>query len=153
MPNTYSSLYCQSVFAVKYRSAVIKKSFEKELYAVIGNLINEAGCQTLIVNGVSDHVHCLFRFYPRHSISDVMKSVKSKSSKWLNESGYFNNRFEWQIGFGCFAYSQSQVSRVSRYINNQEEHHKNMTFKAEYIELLKAHNISYLPEYLFEDLQ
>ncbi|MFC3414236.1 IS200/IS605 family transposase [Algoriphagus hitonicola] len=153
MPNTYSSLYCQAIFAVKYRSAIIHESFKMELLAVIGNLINETGCQTLIVNGVSDHVHCLFRFYPKHSISDVMKSAKSKSSKWLNETSYLKHRFEWQIGFGCFAYSQSQLSRVTRYIKNQEEHHKKMTFRYEYIELLKAHNIPFLPEYLFEDLQ
>jgi putative transposase len=64
MPNTYSKMYCQAVFAVKYREAEIQDSFKGELYAVIGNLINEIGAKTLIVNGHFDHVHCLFQFSP-----------------------------------------------------------------------------------------
>ena len=68
MPNTYSSLYCHTIFAVKFRHAAIQNSFKKELFGVLGNLINESGCSTVIVNGVSDHVHALFKFYPKNSI-------------------------------------------------------------------------------------
>jgi putative transposase len=94
MPNTYSQLYIQVVFAVKYRNAVIDKTWRADLMAVIGNLINETGCKTIIVNGVEDHVHCFFSLKPSISISDVMQSVKAKSSKWVNESRLMINRFE-----------------------------------------------------------
>lgn len=86
MPNTYSQLYIQTVFAVKYRNAVIDKAWREKLMALIGNLINEIGCKTIIVNGVEDHVHCFFSLQPKLAISDVMQSVKAKSSKWVNEN-------------------------------------------------------------------
>jgi len=81
MQNTYSKMYCQAVFAVKYRKAIIKDSFKKEFFAVIGNLINETGAKTLIINGHFDHVHCLFQFFPKQAVSEIMKNAKSKSSK------------------------------------------------------------------------
>jgi len=146
-------MYCQAVFAVKYRMTTINNSFKNELYGVIGNLINETGAKLLIINGHCDHVHCLFQFYPKHSVSEIMKSVKSKSSKWLNESKHLKRRFEWQSGFGSFTYSEKEIQKVFDYVKNQEAHHKKMTFKEEYLMMLKAHKIEFLPEYLFKELQ
>ncbi|MBV6879381.1 IS200/IS605 family transposase [Epilithonimonas ginsengisoli] len=152
MSNTYVKLYVQAVFAVKYRNSLIKESFRKKLFAVIGNLINETGCKTIIVNGVEDHVHCFFTLKSTLSLSDVMKSVKAKSSKWINENGFLEERFEWQRGFGGFSYNQSSVDKVYKYIENQKEHHKNQTFKEEYLQLLKKFEVDYDENYLFEDL-
>ncbi len=152
MPNTYTQLYVQAVFAVKYRNALIKKPFQKELFAVIGNLINETGCSTIIVNGVEDHVHCLFRLKTTVSLSEVMKSVKAKSSKWINESGFLDERFEWQRGFGGFSYHPSMVKKVYHYIEHQEEHHKSEIFKTEYQKTLAEFNVEYDENYWFEDL-
>ena len=153
MPNTYSKMYCQAVFAVKYRKATIQDSFKSELYGVIGNLINETGAKTLIINGHFDHVHCLFQFFPKQAVSEIMKSSKSKSSKWLNETKYLENRFEWQSGFGSFTYSEREISKVFDYVKNQEINHQKITFREEYIMMLKAHNIDFLPEYLFKELE
>ncbi len=152
MANTYAQIYIQTVFAVKYRQAIIHPSWQPELMAVIGNLINEAGAKTLIVNGVEDHVHCLFSIKPSISISDVMKNAKAKSSKWVNESGLLDHRFEWQKGFGAFSYSQLHVHKVYQYILNQQEHHKTQAFKKEYLELLESHYIEYDENYIFEEL-
>lgn len=151
MPNTYSQLYVQTVFAVKYRQALIHKDWRSDLMAIIGTLINEAGCKTMIVNGVEDHVHCFFSLKPNLSVSDVMKAAKAKSSKWVNESGLLPHRFEWQRGFGAFSYNQSLVKTVYRYIENQERHHSKKTFLEEYIELLEKFEIAYDREYLFHE--
>ena len=150
--NTYHQMYIQTVFAVKYRRAVIEKSWKPKLLGVIGNLINETGCKTIIVNGVEDHMHCFFSIKPSLSVSDVMKNAKAKSSKWINESGFLPDRFEWQVGFGAFSYSQPAIRNVYRYIENQEAHHQKQIFKEEYIELLIQHKIDFNPEYLFDDL-
>lgn len=152
MPNTYHQMYIQAVFAVKYREAVIEKVWKEELFAVIGNLINETECNTILVNGVEDHVHCFFGLIPKVSVSDVMKNAKAKSSKWVNESGLLKHRFEWQKGFGAFSYSHSHIDRVFKYIQNQEAHHKKETFKEEYEKMLKAFGVEYDEKYLFEDL-
>lgn len=150
MANTYSNLLVQTVFAVKYRNAMIQDDWKNELFAVIGNLINETECKVIIVNGVADHVHCLFGLRPKHSISSVMQSVKAKSSKWLNETGYLRSRFEWQDGFGAFSYSNGQMHRVYNYIKNQEAHHRKTTFWKEYESMLRKYHIDYDQKYLFK---
>jgi len=153
MGNTYHQMYVQAVFAVKYRKAVIEKSWKPELLAVMGNLMNETGCKNIIVNGVEDHVHCFFGLIPSCSVSDVMQSVKAKSSKWVNESGLLPHRFEWQKGFGSFTYSKSHIDRVFKYIQNQEAHHQKQTFRAEYIDMLEKYGVEYDVRYIFEELE
>ncbi|UJF30863.1 IS200/IS605 family transposase [Kaistella sp. 97-N-M2] len=152
MPNTYVKLYVQAVFSVKYRQALIGEHFSKELFAVIGNLINETGCKVIIVNGVADHVHCFFSLKSSISLSEVMKNVKAKSSKWINENEFLKQRFEWQRGFGGFSYSQSAISNVYQYIQNQKEHHKKENFRTEYHKLLQEFEVEYDEHYWFEDL-
>ena len=152
MSNTYSQLYLHGIFAVKYRKATLKKEWRPQMLAVIGNLINETGCTTLAVNGVEDHVHIFFGLKPSVSISEVMQSVKGKSSKWMNESGLLSHRFEWQAGYGAFSYGRSQIEDVCRYIQNQEEHHKKETFRQEYIRFLEKFGIEYDEKYIFQDL-
>ena len=152
MANTYHQIYLLFVFAVKYRHAVIDKSWRSRLFGVIGNLINEANCKTIIVNGVADHVHCFVGLRPAVSVSELMKTVKAKSSKYINDHGLTRERFEWQSGYGVFSYSQSQVHQVYQYIKNQEAHHERKTFREEYLELLKDFNIDYDEQYIFNDL-
>jgi len=149
MANTYHQIYLQTIFAVKYRKASIQPSWKPDLLGVIGNLINETGSKTLLVNGVEDHVHCFLGLKPTIPVSDLMKSVKAKSSKWINENGLCNHRFEWQAGFGCFSYSHSHIDRVYRYVKNQEEHHKKMSFLDEYKKLLESFGIDYDERYIF----
>ena len=151
MANTYHEVYIQVVFAVKYREAVIANEWKSTLMSVIGNLINETGCKTIIVNGVEDHVHCFLGLKPTVSISELMKTVKSKSSKYINDHHFTNSRFEWQEGYGTFSYSHSQIDAVYKYIVNQEEHHKKQTFKEEYLEFLDKFKVSFDERYIFED--
>lgn len=153
MANTYHQVYLQAVFAVKYRNAVINSAWKSTLLGVIGNLVNETGCKNIIVNGVEDHVHCFFGLRPVVSISELMKTVKAKSSKYINDHTLTQNRFEWQEGYGVFSYSQSSIDNVYNYIKNQEEHHKRQTFKDEYVELLREFNVLYDEQYVFQDLQ
>ncbi len=152
MANTYHQIYLQTVFAVKYRKAVIDKKWSNNLYAVIGNLINETSCKTIIVNGVEDHVHCLLGLKPVVSVSELLKTVKAKSSKYINDHSLTKERFEWQEGYGVFSYSQSQIDSVYKYIKNQEAHHKKQTFRDEYLEFLNKFKIEYDEQYIFKEL-
>lgn len=152
MANTYHQIYVQAVFAVKYRKAVIKKEWKEEFQGVIGNLINERNCKTLIVNGVEDHMHCLIALRPVVSVSDLMQHVKAKSSKYLNDRQVTRSRFEWQDGYGVFSYSHNDLDRIYKYIANQEEHHRKELFHDEYLALLKEFNIQYDERYLFQPL-
>lgn len=153
MANTYSQIYIHCVFAVKYRKAVLNKSWRQEVFGVIGQLINETGCQTYIINGVEDHVHCFFSLKPKLSLSEVLKVAKSRSSKYINEHHLTEKRFSWQIGFGAFSYNQSNIPRVIRYIKNQEAHHERKKFLKEYKEFLTRFEIPYDEQYIFKELE
>jgi REP element-mobilizing transposase RayT len=107
MANTYHQICIHTVFAVKYRQATLQPDWQSRLWAVIGNLLNEEGCQTILVNGVEDHVHCFFSLKPVLALSEVMKAVKAKSSKWINDQNLAPARFEWQEGYGAFSYGRS----------------------------------------------
>lgn len=152
MANTYHQVYLQIVFAVKYRAAVLDKAWRHEVFAVMGNLINETGCKNIIVNGVEDHVHCFVGLKPAVAISELMKTVKAKSSKYINDHKLTKKRFEWQVGYGVFSYSQSHIDNVYRYIANQEQHHQKQSFRKEYIAILDAFKIPYEERFLFEEL-
>ena len=152
MSNTYHQVYIQAVFAVKYREAIITSDCKSKILSVIGNLINETGCKTLIVNGTEDHVHCLLSLKPTISISELMKIVKGKSSKFINDHQLTKHKFEWQEGYGAFSYSKSHIDAVYKYIANQEEHHKKQNFKDEYISLLNKFNVKFDEKYVFEKL-
>ena len=152
MANTYHQVYIQVVFAVKYRNGVIANEWKSKLFGVIGNLINETGCKTIIVNGVEDHVHCFLGLKPSVSISELMKTVKAKSSKYINDHDLTKSRFEWQEGYGAFSYSHSHIDAVYKYIANQEQHHKKQTFKEEYLAFLDKFEVPFDERYIFEDL-
>lgn len=149
MANTYHQIYLQTVFAVKYRKALLDKSWRESVFSVIGNLVNETGCKTLIINGVEDHVHCLVGLRPAISVSELMKTVKAKSSKYINDNSLTPNRFEWQAGYGVFSYARAQVEIVYQYIKNQETHHLKKTFIEEYLDLLDEFGIEFDERYLF----
>ncbi|MCO5236803.1 MAG: IS200/IS605 family transposase [Chitinophagaceae bacterium] len=152
MANTYHQLYIQAVFAVKYRAAVLDKIWRSKVQAVIGNLINEAHCKTIIVNGVEDHMHCFIGLKPVVSVSELMKTVKAKSSKYINDNKLTEERFEWQVGYGVFSYRQRDVDMIFKYILNQEEHHRRKTFREEYVALLEEFDITYDDQYIFHEL-
>ena len=152
MANSYHQIYLQTVFAVKYRNAVLDKIWRSKVQGVIGNLINETGCKTIIVNGVEDHMHCFLGLRPAVSVSELMKTIKAKSSKYINDHSLTANRFEWQEGYGVFSYRQSDVDQIYKYIQNQEAHHAKQKFRDEYLELLKEFEIGYDEQYIFQEL-
>ena len=152
MANTYHQVYIQAVFAVKYREALINSEWKSKFLSILGHLINETGCKTIIVNGTENHVHCFLGLKPNISISELMKTIKAKSSKYINDHKLTKSRFEWQEGYGVFSYSQSHVDAVYKYIQNQEEHHKRQSFKEEYFTFLERFQVSYDEKYLFNDL-
>jgi putative transposase len=152
MANTYSQLYIQIVFAVRGRQNLISKNNKDEIYKYITGIITNHKQKLIAINGMPDHIHILVGIKPDISLSDLVRDIKSNSSKFINEQKWINGKFEWQTGFGAFSYGHSQLSNVIKYIENQEEHHKTKTFGEEYIAFLKLFNIDFRNEYLFEDV-
>ena len=125
MPGTVSQIYIQIVFAVKNRNGLISPKWEEELYKYITGIIQNKKQKMIAINGTQDHIHILIGMKPSCCLSDLVREIKKASNSFIKEQKYTNFKFEWQEGFGAFSYSQSQISRVADYIDNQKQHHKN----------------------------
>lgn len=148
MPNTFSQLYIHHISTVKHREVLITNDFEDRLYQYITKITQELN-QTLIqINGMPDHIHIAARLRPSMAPSIYVQKIKANSSKWINENGLMNRKFEWQGGGATFSISRTHVEALIQYIKNQKEHHKKTTFQEEYIHLLEKNNIDYVQEYL-----
>jgi putative transposase len=150
MAGTFSQIYIQYVFAVKGRQNLLHKAWRDEVFKYISGIIKGKNQKPIIVNGVADHVHCFVGLKPGMSISDLVRDIKNNSSKFINEQKYLKGKFSWQEGYGAFSYAHSQIENVYRYIENQEEHHRKVSFKEEYFDFLKKFEIEYDEKYLFE---
>jgi hypothetical protein len=82
----------------------------------------------------------------------MMRIVKSDSAEWINKEGLTKSRFQWQEGYGAFSHSKSQISQVAAYIQNQQEHHKKVTFMDEYRKMLQDFEVEYDDKYIFSPL-
>ena len=149
MADTYSQIYIQTVFAVQNRDAIIQSAWEEELYKYITGIVQNKGQKMLAINGTSNHIHFLIGMKPTCCLSDLVREIKKSSNTFIKEKKFTPYNFQWQEGFGAFSYSHSQLTDVIQYIENQKEHHKKRTFKDEYLEFLKAFEIEYKDEYLF----
>lgn len=150
MANTYTQIHIQCVMAVKYRASLIQPDWKEQLHKYITGTVQNYGHKMLAINAVPDHLHMFFGFRPNQSLSDLMRIVKSESSKWINDKQFTPATFNWQEGYGAFSYSRSHVQKVVEYVMNQEEHHRHKTFLEEYEQFLKQFNIDYDERYIFK---
>ena len=149
MASTLTNLLYHLVFSTKGRIPLIDEEIQTPLYDYMGGIIRNQGGKAIEIGGMPDHVHCLARFPARKAVSDMMRAIKSDSSGWVNRERP-GDRFAWQTGYGAFTVSQSQVGKVRRYIQTQEEHHREKSFEMEFLALLKKHGIEYDEEYLWD---
>jgi REP element-mobilizing transposase RayT len=149
MGSTLSNLLYHVVFSTKDREPIITSKLREELYRYLGGIVKGEEGTSLQIGGMSDHVHLVLKLKPVHSISEFMRKVKGNSSKWINEMHGQGRRFSWQEGYGAFSISPSQLNHVIQYVKRQEEHHKKISFKDEFVQLLKRHHVEYDERYIW----
>ena len=150
MPNTYSQIYIQIVFAVKGREHFIKELFREELQKYISGIITSNKQKLYAIYCMPDHTHLFISLKPDIKISELVRDIKANSSSFVKKKNFVNSGFSWQEGYGAFSYSKSQASKVVNYILNQPMHHKKESFREEYLNFLKRFEIAYDDKYLFE---
>ena len=150
MAGTFYQIYIQFVFAVHGRESLLHKTWRDEVFKYMSGIIKGKNQKSIIVNGVSDHVHVLVGLRPSVRICDLVRDIKNNSSRFINEKKFLPGKFEWQDGYGAFSYSRSQIDNVYKYIETQEAHHRKRTFKEEYLDLLKKFEVEYNEKYLFK---
>ena|ERR1700709_2778266 len=153
MPNSYTQIHIQFVFAVKYRAALIDPAWKERLHQYITGIFQANKHKMLQINSMPDHIHIFIGMRPHQSISSLIQNVKTESSKWIKDQNLCSYPFAWQEGYGAFSYSKSQVPDVIRYIINQEIHHQKITFLDEYRKLLTLFDIEWDERYIFKDLE
>jgi len=153
MANSYTQIYIQIVIVVKGRHCLIPKDKKEYLYKYITGIIQNKKHKLISINGISNHIHFLIGLNPSEALSELVKEVKRCSTNFINEQKWLRSKFSWQKGFGGFSYSRSQLDKVVKYIENQEEHHKKRTFREEYIEMLKKFKVKFDDKYIFEEVE
>ena len=153
MSNTYTQIYIHIVFAVKGRQNLIAKEHKTELHGYIMGIITNKKQTVIQINSMPDHIHILVGITPDTTVSGLVRDIKANSSKFINQKRWVMGRFEWQVGFGAFSYSRSQLDDLVKYIKNQEKHHMRKTFREEYLEILKRFNVNYDERYIFDPVE
>jgi REP element-mobilizing transposase RayT len=150
MPNTYTQMYVQVVFAVKGRENLIAEKYRIEIEKYMCGIVSNNKSKPLAIYCNPDHTHILIGLNPAISVSEITGDIKASSSKFINNRKLLRGKFYWQDGFGAFTYSKSQIDKVAKYILNQPAHHRKQSFKEEYLLMLKQFEIEYDVKYLFE---
>jgi len=149
-PGTFTQMYVQLVFAVQNREALLTKSIRNQVFEYIGGINTNLKHKSILVNGVSTHVHILIGLNPSISVSDTVYHIKRSSSLFINKEKLCPGRFSWQEGYGGFTYSRSQLNDIYNYVANQALHHEKETFRKEYIALLKENEEDFDLLFLFD---
>ena len=150
MGQSLTKNYIHIVFSTKHRKHLIDNNIAIELYGYIGGICNNLECQVVKVGGYSDHIHILCMLSKKVTLIELMKKLKSDSSKWIKTKGDRYRNFYWQDGYGAFSVNPAEVEIVTNYITNQKEHHRKKTFQGEYRAFLKKYNIEYDEKYVWD---
>jgi REP element-mobilizing transposase RayT len=147
---SYHSLYYHLIFATKNRCSFLNDPQLEEMYKYMTGVIKSLKAKLFMINGPSDHVHIALSTPPDISVSDCARSIKANTSRWIHERFEGLNNFRWQEGYSAFSVSKSNMPQVVRYIQNQREHHKIVTYEDELKSFLKKHQIEYNAKYFPE---
>jgi REP element-mobilizing transposase RayT len=151
MAQSLSRIWTHLIFSTKNRVPFLAdKVIRAEMHSYLAHMLRQQDCDTRVIGGVDDHVHALFTLSRKHPISSVIKEVKRTSSGWIKQRSHKFSRFYWQGGYAAFSVSESNLAQVITYIENQEEHHKRISFQDEYRAFLKAHAVKYDERYVWD---
>ncbi len=141
MSHSFNRIWIHAVWSTKERLPLITPKVEKLIHKFMSNQFFELGCPVRIINGMPDHVHCLFLLNPQKSISEIIKHIKGGVSHYINQQNLIPEKFAWQTGYASFSVSESVEERTFHYIKNQKVHHKFRGYEEEVQEFLRLHNL------------
>jgi len=152
MSQSLAKVVVHIVYSTKHRQPWLHDpAVRSELYAYNATVLKQdVDSPAILINGVEDHIHILCLLSRKFAIMDVIKESKTETFKWLKKRAAPLRDFQWQAGYGIFSVSESNVEQVKRYIANQEEHHKRISFQDEFRELCKRHGIEIDERYVWD---
>jgi putative transposase len=147
MPQSLSNLLVHLVFSTKDRNRFIVPEIETELHKYLAAICHAHESPALTVGGTEDHVHLLCALGRTIAVADLIEEVKTSSSKWMKNT---NKKFFWQRGYGAFSIGESNRDALMKYIANQKQHHRRVTFQVEYRSILRKYKIPYDERYVWD---
>ncbi len=141
MSHSFTKIWIHTIFSTKDRVPLLKDHFSDQIYVHINGQLSDLGCVVRLINGTEDHLHILFLLSPDKTIAQVIKAIKGESSHWINQQDFLNAKFTWQVGYGAFSVSESNVKGVENHIRRQEEHHLRITFQEEYERFIQKYGL------------
>ncbi|MCH7228228.1 IS200/IS605 family transposase [Haloferula sp. A504] len=150
MPQSLAQILVHLVFSTKNREPVLDDDIRDELHAYIGGIVGNQKGTLLKAGSVADHIHLLVAHPRTCAPSDLVQEIKTGSSKWLKGKAPRYGGFHWQNGYGAFSISPSHRPALERYIANQAEHHRKITFQDEYRRLLEKYGIEFDERYVWD---
>ncbi|MBI1748663.1 MAG: IS200/IS605 family transposase [Acidobacteria bacterium] len=150
MPQSLSSLLVHLIFSTKRREPLITAEIESELHKYMATVFSSLKSPALLIGGTEDHIHTLFSLSRSQAVADLVKAVKTSSSKWIKTKDGRLGRFEWQTGYGAFSIGQSGVAALKRYIANQKEQHRRHSFQDELRLLCRKYGVGLDERYVWD---
>lgn len=149
MSQSLSQIFVHIAFSTKDRFPFLDESVSEELFKYIAGVCRNSDCPVIQVGGHRDHVHVLCGLSRTISPANLIREIKTASSKWIKSFGGAYEKFFWQDGYGIFSVSPLQTAAVSDYIKNQKDHHKTRSFQDEFKAFLKKYNVKYDEKYVW----
>jgi REP element-mobilizing transposase RayT len=151
MPQSLARVVLHVVFSTKNRVPFLRVAeVRTRMHAYMAGVLQNSGCEPILINGLEDHVHVLCNLSRTVTIAGLVEEAKKATSKWMKEQGPEYRDFFWQGGYGSVSVSQSNLEQVRGYIATQEEHHRTVSFQDEFRALCRKHGIEIDERYVWD---
>jgi putative transposase len=128
----YLKVWLHLVWSTKNRAPLLTKKVRSLVFKHIKENAREKNIYIDRVNGFTDHVHCLISLKSDQTIAKTMQLIKGESAFWINKQKLTTERFSWQEEYFAVSVSESQLTKIRNYIDNQEQHHQKLSYQQEY---------------------
>ena len=135
------------IFSTRERRPSIAQEHQHRLWTYIIGIGKHKDIPVLAIGGMEDHVHILIALPAPMPLAKAVQMIKANSSRFMRQHV---PDFEWQKGYGAFSVGASAMDATIEYIRNQQRHHRNRDFKAEFLQFLKRYGVEYDPKYVFD---
>ncbi|MDI6794871.1 MAG: transposase [bacterium] len=155
MPQSLAKIITHIIFSTKNRTPFLSKEIRPQLYSymagiLMAGILDKCNSKAILIGGVEDHVHILCLLSKNLAPCKIIEEVKKGSSKWIKPHAANLAKFQWQNGYGIFSVRQSNVEVVQKYIAQQEDHHRKISFQDEFRGFLKKYGLEYDERYVWD---
>jgi putative transposase len=133
----YKNLYIHFVFSTYGRQKSIPEKNRDRIEKYITGIVNNHSCKLYAIYANPEHVHFLLSRSPEISEEQLATIIADSSERFINKDKLSKGKFAWQQSASAYSVSKSDIDKVCKYILNQKEHHKNVTFAEEYEQFIK----------------